>query len=326
MKRVLVTGVSGLLGTNLAGELLAEGYSVRGLVRDISRYRGVRSNHLELVKGDILDDLTDVCQGCDYVVHAAAETRQDIPCYDHYRRINFTASARLFDTAVRCGVKRFIFVSTVNTLGYGSSDNPGNEDNKIKAPFSFSLYARSKLEAEKYLIENSRGTEVVIVNPSFMLGPYGTGRGPEKIISWGWRRKVIFYPPGGRNFVHVKDVSRGIIRCIDHGLNGEKYMLAHENISYLGFFRRLNKITGQDPVMIPVPGLLLVTLGYAGNILRFMGIRTSVSSVNMKILCLKNYYSNRKSVQKLKMDYLSTDEAIRDTVRYLQDDIVYPVI
>jgi hypothetical protein len=72
--------------------------------------------------------------------------------------------------------------------------------------------------------------------------------------------------------------------------------------------------------MIKIPTLLLIMLGYGGDILRMLGIHTSVSSVNMKILCIQNYYSNKKSVRDLGVVYQSVDNAIADAVSYFRGE------
>lgn len=316
MKTVFLTGISGLLGTNLALELLEKGYSVKGLVRDKTRYHGGMHRNLELIESSIFDDLTPFCANCDYLVHAAAETRQDLNRYSAYRKINYEATVHLFRTGVKCRIKKFVFVSTANTLGYGPPEKPGTEQLGMKFPFNASLYARSKCEAEDFLLKNKDQMEVVIVHPTFMLGAFDSKPGSGKIIQMGLKKKVVFYPPGGKNFVHVKDVSEGIIRSFEQGRNGEKYLLANENLSYFEFFQTLMRILGQSALLIKVPGPILIVVGYLGNLFRFFGLKTNLSLVNMKILCVKNFYSNAKSVTGLGIQYRPVEEAIRDAVRY----------
>jgi len=265
---------------------------------------------------------------CDYIVHVAAETSQNLLRYSDYRKINYEATVRLFEISVMCNVRKFIFVSTANTLGYGyynkDGDFPGNDFQGdsgselagIRAPFDKSFYAQSKREAENYLLENKHRTEVIIVNPTFMLGAYDSKPGSGKIITMFWKRRIIFYPPGGKNFVHVADVVDGIIKSFSKGINGEKYLLANENLSYRGFFEKLNTQTKRNPLMIKIPAYVLLFLGFIGDIIRIFNIKTSISSVNMKILCISNFYSNKKSVADLHVAYQPIDKAISDAMQY----------
>lgn len=318
MKKIFVTGSNGLLGTNLTIDLLGNGFIVKGLIRDKSKFQGQNHKNLELIQGDLFDDFTQILKDIDIVIHLAAETNQNLFNYSDYWRINYNATVQLFNTAIQCNVKKFVFVSTANTLGYGSLNDLGTEQKKINFPFDASFYAKSKLEAENYFTQNRDKIDVIIINPSFMLGAYDTKPSSGKIILMGWKKKIIFYPPGGKNFVHVKDVSKGIINSLGKGKNGEKYLIANENLTYSEFFMKLNSITNQNPIMMKIPKQFLIALGCVGDILRFYKIKTSISSVNMKILCIDNFYSNNKSVTELDIEYQPVAFAIKDAINYFQ--------
>ena len=318
MKKIFITGLNGLLATNLSNDLLGNGFLVKGLIRNKLKFKGHNHKNLAIIQGDLFDELSPHLNGIDIVIHAAAETNQNLINYSDYRKTNYDATIQLFNTAIECHVKKFIFISTSSTLGYGSINNLGNEQQKIRFPFDNSLYTKSKLEAENYLLQNNDKIEVIIINPSFMLGPYDSKPSSGKIILMAWKKKIIFYPSGGKNFVHVKDACAGIINSLEKGKNGEKYLIANENLSYAEFFSKLNHLTNQNPIMIKIPKQLLIALGYFGDFLRMLNIKTSISSVNMKILCVKNFYSNDKSVTALNIKYRPVDFAIKDAIAYFQ--------
>lgn len=320
MKRIFLTGISGMLGTNLAHELLEHGYEVTGLIRKKSSYRGKLHPALKLVEGDLFSDLSTELEGVDAVIHAAAETRQDLLHYKDYSKVNFNAGILLFLAAVQCRVKRFIYISSANTIGHGTLEQPGNETMEPRSPFTGSFYARSKAETEKYLLAQKCGTEVVILNPSFMLGGYSTARGSGRIVVMGLKKRVLFIPPGGKNFVHVADVARAARLAITAGETGERYLIAGENLSYSDFFRRLGQLSGKHPKLITLPPGLLSLAGYAGDLIRKMGFRTGLSTNNMKILCEKNYYSSERSVKALGIHYTGIDIAIQDTLAWYRQN------
>ncbi|WP_459210370.1 NAD-dependent epimerase/dehydratase family protein [Aquimarina rhabdastrellae] len=316
MNNIFVTGINGLLGTNLSHELLHQGYHVKGLVRKLSSYKGNTHKNLQLIQGTLFDNFVDQLEHIDCVIHAAAVTDQSLYNYDSYWQINYNATIQLFHAAIKAKVKKFIFVSTANTIGYGTKETSGNEKYTIKAPFNTSFYAKSKLEAEHYLLQHNHDIEVIIINPTFMLGPYDTKPSSGKIIFMGWKKRIIFYPPGGKNFVHVKDVAKGIIKSIIKGKNGEKYLIANKNLTYQEFFKRINTLAFQKPILIPIPKRCFYLAGIIGDLLRLLKINTNLSSNNMKALCIHNYFSNTKSVQQLDMTYLSIDTAILDAIQY----------
>jgi nucleoside-diphosphate-sugar epimerase len=314
--KVFLTGISGLLGTNLTIALLEKGYEVRGFIRDSSRYKGPLDANLEIVQGSLTNDLSPLLADTDVVIHAAAETNQHHLSYSHYKSVNCDATIQLLNAAIRSRVKKFVFVSTTNTLGYGSMDDLGDEQKLVKFPFNASFYAKSKLEAERALLQLKDQAEVIIINPGFMIGAYDSRPSSGRIILMGLNKKIIFYPEGGRSFVHVKDVAQGIINSLEKGINGERYLLVNENLTYEAFFRKLNNMTHQTPLMIKIPRMMLMLLGYGGNVLRRVGIPTSISSVNMRILCINNFYSNKKSIQELGMVYQPIENAISEAVTY----------
>ncbi|CAM1343419.1 NAD-dependent epimerase/dehydratase family protein [Tenacibaculum amylolyticum] len=320
MKRIFVTGINGLLGTNLCHSLINKGFEVTGLVRNKNSFKGKQHKNLKLLEGNLFDDFSLLFNNIDIIIHTAAVTNQNLIHYSEYFEVNSKATIQLYNTAITSNVKQFIFVSTANTLGYGTLHFPGTENNKMNSLFRKSFYAKSKFEAENFLLKNKNTIATIIVNPTFMLGAYDTKPSSGKIILMGWKKKLIFYPPGGKNFVHVKDVALGIVNAIDYGVSGEKYLLANENMSYQEFFISLNKVTNQKTIMIKIPKLVLIIMGYFGDILRWFHIRSSLSSVNMKILCVNNYFSNSKSKKELKITYVPIESAIKDSIGYFQEN------
>lgn len=321
MKTVFVTGANGLLGTNLVHEMLSHGWQVMALVRNPDNYKGEQHPYLELIKGNLFDDLAPYMKECGVVIHIAAETRQDLLHYSDYQKTNCEATRSLFQSALESrSVKKFVFVSSANTVGHSDFFELGSEDKAVRFPFKESYYAKSKLEAENFLLQNKENMDVVIVNPTFMLGAYDTKPSSGKIILMGWKKYILFYPPGGKNFVDVKDVSRGIVSCIEKGKNGEKYLLANNNLTYKAFFELLSEYSNQRPIMIGIPKWLLHLLGYGGNCVRFFGLQTSMSLTNMRILCQDNFFTNKKSVKSLGMRYRPIDGAIQDAVSYFKSE------
>lgn len=320
MKKVCVTGATGLLGTNVIIKLLQNGYSVIALVRKKSSWLGEENENLKLLEADLSSDLSLLLKDIDLVIHIAAETRQNLISYDEYRKVNYETTVNLFTHAELMNVKKFLFVSTANTLGYGNTEFRGNEQAPQLYPFTHSMYAQSKLEAEEYLLKNRKNTEVVIVNPTFMIGAYDSKPSSGKIIFWAWKKKLVFYPKGGKNFVHVEDAANGVLNAIEKGRNGEKYLLANENLSYKEFFKKINRITHQNPVMIAIPNGLLNFLGLIGEGLKKLKIKTNLSTSNMKALQICNYYSNQKSVNELGLHYQPVDKAIEDAIQYFDQN------
>jgi dihydroflavonol-4-reductase len=314
MKKIFVTGSSGLLGTNLIMELLEQGYYVSGLVRNPVNYRGYRHERLQLIQGSIFDDLNPKMAGCDSVIHLAAETGQDIPDYKHYHKVNVNGTLRVIKAAIQNKVKNFIYASSANTVGGDDKDSAG-----MKFPFTRSNYARSKKAAENAILGYRDRIKVVIANPTFMLGAHDSKPTSGKIILRGLNKKLLLHPPGGKNFIHVRDVAKGLISCLDKGKNGQRYVMAGENLSFRQFYSRLNRLTGQRSIFVQVPKSLLLAGGYIGDLFLKMGFRTNISSVNMHSLCMHNYYHTTGNQEELEISYSGIDTAIQDCYDYFKN-------
>ncbi|MGF1585335.1 MAG: NAD-dependent epimerase/dehydratase family protein [Bacteroidales bacterium] len=321
--KILVTGANGFLAGNIILELLGRGYKVRGMIRKSARII-IEHKDLEAFYGNITDpgDVMKAAESCHIIIHSAAATNQALPDYSAFANVNVGGTDNILKACLKHNVKKLIFVSTANTLGYGSKKFPGNENLPMKYPFTKSHYARSKAAAQVLLIRGlaNSGTALTIVNPTFMLGPNDQKISSNIIILRAYNKRLVFIPPGGKNFIHVKDAATGVCYSIEHGTNGECYILANENLTYREFYSLMMKVTGQNSYLVTIPRYFLLLIGLAGNILRFAGVRTSLSLTNMKILCTGNYYSPHKAVSVLKLTQTPTVKAIDDALSWFRSE------
>ena len=319
MDSVLVTGANSLLGTNVIIELLSRGFKVTGLLRDKRSFQSSVHENLTIVEGDISEIRTaeSAIKSCSIVIHIAAITSQNLPRYKDYREVNAITTENLVRLSIQNNVKRFIYISSSNAVGFGTKENPGIEDTPIRKPVSGSFYAMSKLEGQQLALKYCDKIDVVILSPGFMLGPWDSKPSSGRIILMGLKG-IIFYPPGGKNFIHVKDAATGVVNSIEKGRNGEVYLLANENLTYREFFEKLSEVTGNHPAFIKLPAILLSFIGVFGSILCLLGFKTDITYTNMRILCTGNYYSGRKAGAELGINYQSTDRAISDTIGWFR--------
>ena len=169
-KTVLVTGANGMLATNIIEKLALAGYKVIGTVRKGRSYRGEGRENVTVVEADFKDEtaMKPLVSECDVVFHVAAMTSQSETDYEKFRKVNVESTRMLLDLSVASGVGTFVYVSTANTIGYGAAEGA-----EMKYPFSKSLYALSKKEAETVALSYQDKLRVVVVNPTFMIGKYG---------------------------------------------------------------------------------------------------------------------------------------------------------
>ncbi len=316
--KVFITGANGFLSTHICVELLRRGYFVRGYLRQRSKFRGDHHASLELVEGDIrnADGVRAAMEGCDYVIHAAALTGQHFPRYSDYEQVNVTGTLNVLKAAEALKIKKLAYVSTANTLGCGSMSHPGSEDLLPGPPFTRSYYVKSKIKGEELVRQWGQRVPSVVVNPTFMLGPYATADGSGKIVFMGLKKRVVFYPPGGKNFIHVADAASGIINALEKAPAGSAFLLCNENLSYKAFFKKVRTASPHHPMLIKIPCFALTMAGVAGSFLRTLGMPTSISYTNMMILCKGNYYTNQKGRHLLPESMKGTTDAIAEFFTY----------
>lgn len=303
-KNILITGANSLLGTNVVRAFAARGERVRALVRhsnaELDRLAG--EGLLELVYGNVAlaTDLARAMEGSDAVVHIAAITDQSLPRYAMYRDFNVQGLKRLVGAMRHAGAKRLIYVSSANTVGNGTPEHLGTEENPAAAPFSTMYYGRSKVEAEAFLATLT-DIDYTIVNPTFMLGAFDSKPSSGQLILMGYGKRWIFSTPGGKNVVSVRTVAEAIGRAVDCGKRGERYLLGGVNISLRDFFKTLNP----RALVVVAPTWLLVLGGALGNLFRWLGLRTQMSAANIRVVCTREYYSSDKA--KRELDLADTD-------------------
>ena len=314
---VLVTGANGLLGHHVVMELLKRKHTVNILVRS------TKSIHFDLASvnvfiGTFTDyrSLANAAQHCNAIIHIAAVTATNLLHYTDYESVNVQGSALVIKVANDLNIQNIVYVSTANTIGYGSEKNVADENCPIQFPFTNSYYAQSKLASEQLFIQASKqlNSHIIIIHPTFMIGAYDTKPSSGKLIIMGYKRWLNFVPKGGKNFVPVTDVALVICNALVTHKNGEHYLVSGENLSFKTYYELQKKQANYKQLNIEIPNLLLKVIGKIGDIVRFLGIRTEICSMNLNQLIIREFYTNQKAKNELDLSptdlKISIDEAI----------------
>ena len=243
MKKVLVTGGAGFIGSNFVNKTLNDRPDLEITVLDALTYAGKLSN-LEQVKdrivfihGDIRDaNLVDkVVAGKDLIVHFAAESHNDNSLINPllFVETNVVGTANLVSAAVKHGV-RFHHISTDEVYG----DLPLSSKDKFteQTPYNpSSPYSASKAASDLLVRAwvRSFGLQATISNCS---NNYGANQHSEKFIptiisNLRQGRKPPIFGDGRnvRDWMHVDDHTEGIWAIISRGRIGETYLLGANN-------------------------------------------------------------------------------------------------
>jgi len=238
--------------------------------------------------------------------------------YSDYSKINVDGTALIIKVADELKINNLVYVSTTNTIGFGTKQAPADERSPVQFPFIKSYYAQSKLEAEKLMIEASKKPDrhIVIVNPAFMLGAYDTKPGSGKLLIMGYKRRLMFTPKGGKNFVSVNDVAVAVCNALTRGCNGERYLASGVNISFKEYYSLQKELGDYQQTIIMLPDWFMLFVGKAGDILRRLGVKTELCSMNLQQLMIREYYTNQKANAELEFTETNLKTAISEAIEW----------
>lgn len=219
-------------------------------LRDLASWRNLDADDLlsgiRFIEGDITDlgDLEDALVGIDTVIHAAALISVKKSEADNMLKINGEGTANVINLSLELGIKRFIHISSIATLG-PHPEGLVDEDYFFKNGPEVSSYALSKYAAEQEVWRGAEeGLNVVIVNPGFVIGPSRNTQGSAALF-YALRDGLPGYVSGASGYVDVRDVADVIVHLIDHSVNNKRFILSAKNLSNLEFIRLIAEAMGQ---------------------------------------------------------------------------------
>ncbi|MBL3591291.1 MAG: NAD-dependent epimerase/dehydratase family protein [gamma proteobacterium endosymbiont of Lamellibrachia anaximandri] len=246
--KALITGANGLIGANLARELLKTGHAVRAMVRPTSDLSSLHSLPVETVNGDVLasDTLAVAMQGCDTVFHTAATFTYWGWSEQQLETLAVDGSLNVINAAQQAGVGRVVLTSSSIVLG--SSHRPLVRDESFRldeadAPPYF--LAKERQEQSAFERAAEQGVELVAVCPTMSLGPHGYRLGPSNGIVVSYLSdnfRSTF--PGGCNIVSVSDVAKGHILAAEKGQPGTRYLAGSENLEWSKIHQIISELCG----------------------------------------------------------------------------------
>ncbi|QBR12758.1 SDR family oxidoreductase [Sphingobacterium sp. CZ-2] len=238
-KKVLLTGISGFLGSHTAIQLLEKGYEVRGTLRNLERAPAIKEviarhtnkiGNLTIVKADLRNGKiwNDLMEGIDFVQHIASPFPRELPKHEDDLIIPAKEGVmHILEAAIKNKVKRVVLTSSCAAVVYGKTNeqlkHPMDEsiwtdinNNKDNAP-----YFKSKTIAERtawqFMEENPSELEFVSVLPGAILGPvleedFGTS---ANIVIKLMEGKMPAVPQIGFEIIDVRSVSDALIKAME---------------------------------------------------------------------------------------------------------------
>ena len=324
--KVFLTGADGLLGNNLVRELLSRNYEVSVmLLNEQLPTLGLNGLPVQRNFGNILDRsaVANAISGHDIVIHAAAST-QVYPARDSIiHEVNVNGTSHVIEACLKHGVKRLIHIGTANSFAPGSKQKPGNENSSYQG-YKYGLdYIDSKYEAQNLVLNavTTKGLNAVIVNPTFMIGPYDTKPSSGALILALFNKKIPIYTQGSKTYVAVKDAAVAIVNSITLGQQGECYILGNHNLSYKEAFELIAETIGVNAPIFSLPSQLVKLYGmYNSWYGKLSGRIPSVTREMAMLSCEHHCYSGEKARQQINMPCTDMRIAVKECFEWFQQN------
>jgi len=314
-----VGGATGFLGSTLVKALESRGDEVVPVSRSGG---GGRARTVDILDADA------VCasaQGCDWAFLCTGKVTRGRDESEELFRLHVLGTKSALAGLKQAGVRRVVVASTSGTLAVGT-DKQRIADEGCRAPLELIAawpYYRTKLYGEREALEANSPPdfEVVIVNPSLLLGP-----GDVRESSTGDVRRFLegvipATPAGGLAFVDVRDVAQGMLLAAERGRAGERYILNAQNLTLEAFFQRLERISGVKAPMFKLPASRPLAQGIGhlfSKAVRAIGGEPPVSEESIEMGGYFWYCDGSKAERELGFRPRDPGETLRDTV----DDLV----
>ena len=262
MKRILVTGGAGFIGTNFVYHMVQKGYSIT--VLDKLTYAGGEENlesvkdNIKFIKGDVCDKsiVSEALKDADAVVHFAAEshnTRSETDP-DTFYKTNVEGTLVMLSQAFKKGVEKFVHISTDEVYGSTVEGFFSEDDKKIGDSQATSAYSKSKSQADDIAKEFGKNYPVVVLRPTNNFGPW---QYPEKALP-RWisnlllDKKIPLWGEGLqiRDWLYASVTSECIEFLLHNGTNGAYNVAANHKpeITNRKAAEWICSLLGVDPV------------------------------------------------------------------------------
>ncbi len=321
---VLLTGASGFVGSAVAGVLRQSGFHVRALIRPSSPTTHLSELGLEFVRGDLREpaSLRAAFPGVRYLFHVAADYRLWARDPSELARTNVEGTRVLMQEAMRAGVERVVYTSSVATLLARPDDSSSDETMPLDEANAIGVYKRSKVAGERAVEELIRqGLPAVIVNPSTPIGPRDVKPTPTgRIIVQGAAGRMPAFVDTGLNMVHVDDVAAGHLLAFERGRVGERYILGGQNASLAEILTAVAEEAGRAPPRIKIPRGAVLPVAYVTEVIASVtGKEPMLTRDGLKMSKNKMFFSSAKAERELGYRARPYREGIRDAIRWFRD-------
>jgi dihydroflavonol-4-reductase len=323
--KILVTGAPGFLGSPLVEELRRKLGPEKLRVLAVAPAPEFSDTGVEVQVGSILTpaDVARALEGVTHVYHLAGFVSRKPAAGHRMFQIHVEGTRLLCEAALRAGVKRILMVSTSGTIAVSRRpDEMPDED----SPTPLELVARWPYYSSKLYQERTARQvcgdriELVMVNPSLLLGPGDVRMGSTRDVLSFLSGDVKLVPSGGLNFVDARDVAAIIPVAMDKGRAGERYLLGGHNMTFAEYFDRIERVSKEYHGRLKVRGRWSVRAAQAqAALFRALGRSAPIEPAAVDQATFFWYFEGSKARNELGFAPREATETIFDTIQYIRE-------
>ena len=333
---IFLTGGTGLVGSHILLKLCEKNIPVIALKRPSSSLDVCRKifdyydshylfNSIEWCTGDINDVpfLESNMSSCDYIIHAAALVSFNKSDLENLKKINIEGTSNIMNVALGLDIKKCIYISSIATLGINPNIEKITEECDFKFTNKESNYSISKYYAEQEVWRACHeGLDVIILNPSVILGPGDWNKGSSKIFQRIFKG-LKFYTLGSTGFVDVVDIANIVIIFLKNNIKNERFILNGTNLKYRDAFSLIADEFGVKRASIKVTPLIK-ELAWRLEAIRSFFLQksplltkeTAESSMSIKS------YSSAKIKKILAYNFIPYNDSVKKYCKFFKRDLI----
>ena len=327
---IMVTGGTGMVGAHLLFALAKKNLPTLALFRTKKRQQKVEDffklltpnykKYYDLIQwkeADINDlvELEEAITKATIIYHCAAKVSYAQYHAEKLIKTNIEGTANIVNLALKYNVKKFIFVSSIASLGVESTVSFVNEEylwnsNKLHTPYAYSKYG-AELEVWR---GSQEGLDVVIVNPGIILGSHFWERSSGRLIKKA-AKGMLFYPSGSIGIVSMDDVTCVLLNLMESSIKNERFILVSENIKYKNLIERIAiELNSKKPIFeLSKPLLyLLLILDKIASIIRLK--KSFLNRATIESLSSQQSYDGSKIEREINFTYQNTDLILKKII------------
>lgn len=331
-KVYILTGAAGLLGSNIALQLVEQGKTVRALVLKNDPAAKYVPKKAQIVYGDLLninslEELFTVPENSEvYVIHCASIVTMRPEPNAKVHEVNVNGTRNIVKMCLKHNVKKLVYISSTGAIPELPHGQKIKEvDHFLPTDGLIGYYSVTKARASQLVlnaVHKYPKLDASIVHPSGICGPNDYSFGPvAKAISQYINGELKIGLEGTFNNVDVRDLAAGIISCCDKGRRGECYIMSNELVTMREMYNIINRTANLNIHAHILP------VGVAKVAVKLLEIQSKITGTEPLLTDFTLYNMNRnndfdcsKAQRELGFSCRPFEETIRDEVKWIREE------